>query len=1346
VNSFLLTVAGFVIAALTLAFTLPLFIDWNSYRHVFEAQASKLVGRNVFVGGDVRLRLLPTPLLRFGEVRIADDKGQIDTPFVQAESFTVWLSAPALMSGAIEAREIEIERPVVNLRLSADGQANWRDMGPREGELAFMPREVALGSVKLTDATIVVYRTPVSAPIKIEDLTGEFSARGLDGPYKFAGAFRYDDVVRDLRFSTGVRQPDGSLRLKLALRDGEATENIVLDGSISSLTARPSFDGDLLAQFAEEKNGLSRTSGEAGAAAQAPLEVRAKLATGLDKAILDELELTIRNDDKPQTMRGRLSVSWLDGLNINGDIASRWLDLDAFGVVPASAPQGLDQRVMSLLKNVMGQSARIARGQLHLTLEKARLAGDVVSDIDGQFELQGEEIIVSALSLGLPGSNRLQLNGTLAAKAGAPQFAGSVALEGGDLKQLLKWSGYEYEHLAVTVDAGFAIEAAVQKDDTRFVVSDAKGQLFGSSFDGGLRYEWDKRPTFSMDLASERLDFTKVFGQHATVASLLDLANSATEANQSAEVQSPPDASATQGWLTSGNARIDLRVASATLPGVEDGDLAIKVSLASGDLTIQRLILRSSNGLVLRAEGGLVGLDNKPSGRIMLTADAAKPEGIEALWSIMDLPAREALAVRAERLAPMRIAIAIESKSDDAKGLEARLGGAFDKSNIEVLARYTGDIAELAKGRFDVAGTIGNGDGAALVRQLFPELDPTNSDLFGGQRAEVSLKADGQIGADVASRTSLEIAQFRWEIDGTSNHSGEQATFDGQSTLRANDVERVLALAGMRLGPRAEAATVIAKANLKSTGAVHRFSDIEGQLGADAFSGAVEFDITAEQPSFAADLSVDNADMAQMLRPLLAWHRKPVGRAQRRRTARRRAPDAPPRAPDTRWAERSFDTDAVAKLKGRLSLKAKRLALAGALVMDDAELEAVMENGKIDVAKLAGNWAGGQTVLSASLQQREQGLAFSGEALIKQADLSHVSALGRTVPMATGRADLKLSVAGAGLTPKGLASSLSGSGKLDISQSSIRGLSAEALRGFAQSEVDAEVSRASALPARAALALQEAQFDLAPASVAINVKDGVVQLDKTVLHGPSGEAAVTSFVELASMKLDSEWSLAVAPRDEANQDLQLTMVFAGPINQVGQMKPRIDTKTLQRHITVLRIARDVELRAQSEEARRLAAEAAEAAKQARAAEQAQKAEAEKAALAARAAEAAKAAEAAAAASRAAKATRAAEAARAAERAAAQARRQAQPDGPPASRSAATPPQRPPVPAANANEPLPWATTTRTAPAPAAPAQPPSDQAPETAEAAEDAAPQRRTSRRRARQPSFDDGDFSIYSN
>ena len=60
-NNALLYIGGFFVVVLTALFAVPLFIDWNGYRGVFEEEASKVLGRDVRVGGEVNVRFLPTP-------------------------------------------------------------------------------------------------------------------------------------------------------------------------------------------------------------------------------------------------------------------------------------------------------------------------------------------------------------------------------------------------------------------------------------------------------------------------------------------------------------------------------------------------------------------------------------------------------------------------------------------------------------------------------------------------------------------------------------------------------------------------------------------------------------------------------------------------------------------------------------------------------------------------------------------------------------------------------------------------------------------------------------------------------------------------------------------------------------------------------------------------------------------------------------------------------------------------------------------------------------------------------------------------------------------------------------
>ncbi len=120
-NSLLLTLTALLILVLSALFAAPLVIDWNDYRPVFETQAAKLLGRQVKVGGQVHLVLLPAPELRFDDIKVADQDGSFDKPFLEARSLEAWLNIGALLSGGIEARKIAILDPVLRLDLKPDG-------------------------------------------------------------------------------------------------------------------------------------------------------------------------------------------------------------------------------------------------------------------------------------------------------------------------------------------------------------------------------------------------------------------------------------------------------------------------------------------------------------------------------------------------------------------------------------------------------------------------------------------------------------------------------------------------------------------------------------------------------------------------------------------------------------------------------------------------------------------------------------------------------------------------------------------------------------------------------------------------------------------------------------------------------------------------------------------------------------------------------------------------------------------------------------------------------------------------------------------------------------------------
>src|SRR3954463_5851737 len=122
VQTSLLGLAMLFIIALVAALVGPYFIDWGQFRPQFEAEASRVVGAQVRVGGALDARLLPAPslLLRSVVVGGANDLGK-----VRADKLDVEFSLGSLMRGEWRATELTINGLALDLGLDGQGHIDW---------------------------------------------------------------------------------------------------------------------------------------------------------------------------------------------------------------------------------------------------------------------------------------------------------------------------------------------------------------------------------------------------------------------------------------------------------------------------------------------------------------------------------------------------------------------------------------------------------------------------------------------------------------------------------------------------------------------------------------------------------------------------------------------------------------------------------------------------------------------------------------------------------------------------------------------------------------------------------------------------------------------------------------------------------------------------------------------------------------------------------------------------------------------------------------------------------------------------------------------------------------------
>src|SRR6516162_1678680 len=197
-SNFLIALAVFLITVLGALFAVPYFIDWNGYRGVFEEEATRLLGREVRVGGAVNLHVLPTPYFRFEKVRIADTSVNLQEPFFRADSLTVKLNVAPLFRGAIEANEIEFERPVLRLAADEEGGWNWQSFGAALASAAYLPTNVALASVRIGNGVLALHGQDGSERARYSRIDAELSAPALRGPYRLRGTLGSGADQREL--------------------------------------------------------------------------------------------------------------------------------------------------------------------------------------------------------------------------------------------------------------------------------------------------------------------------------------------------------------------------------------------------------------------------------------------------------------------------------------------------------------------------------------------------------------------------------------------------------------------------------------------------------------------------------------------------------------------------------------------------------------------------------------------------------------------------------------------------------------------------------------------------------------------------------------------------------------------------------------------------------------------------------------------------------------------------------------------------------------------------------------------------------------------------------------------
>lgn len=1160
-NNALLYFGGLLVVILTALFAVPLFIDWNGYRGMFEEEASKVLGRDVRVGGEVNVRFLPTPYVRFEKVRLADPTGHTGESFVRAESFTMWLSGPALLRGVLEANMVELNKPVLTLALDGKGSGNWASLRLKPAALPFVPKDVTLNSVRLIDGALALYNSTAEPIGRIEDINGELAAEALDGPFKFKGTVLWSGEYREIKLVTDKPDSDGSFRIKANARALKAINSYTLDGKIESLSSAPKFTGELTAKLPAPAgdDAAVKDKGEQ----HSGVDFKSAVTADAMSARFDNISLSLENAAEQQLVTGTATSNWAAAPRLDVALTSKWLDLDriaAPGQEIATFPK-LKQMTAALMRSFSGEGA----AAVQLAVDQIKMGGETAGGLRLDMERSGSDVRIRRFSTGLPGGARLALNGDVKDEAGKVTFRGSGSAHGTNASRLLAWAAKSGTELDIKAEGPFSADGALIISENHFELKDAAAEFNGRPVTGELVMSDEGRRLISVALESSRLDTSLFFPGTAQEIE--------TQIRQLFGLVPKSDtAPATQA---SAQSDIELRLLTAELKHGEQiyRNVDARLSLDAGNITIKRADFTTPAGLSVGIEGKLAKGQASGHGTIAYELAAKTPEAAQDAVTIFGL-SNIMSAARVSAFGPGQIAGLVHIGKGNETSADITVEGTLNGAQVSGQAIFDNGFGSWRTAPGSTTFKLKAQDPGVITGLIGLPLKSADPDA---RPTEVVVASSGPLATGSAALVIVKSQGLDATFNGRAvwPESGTIA-FAGPIDVKARDMQELLALAGYKLPGGVAGTPVEGQIEVAGEQSTWTFSSRQLVLGNSTVSGSLSLKPAGEQlTSVSGDIAADRVTIAALLSSLL---------------------DKPPVAADpvadpavtaaSIWPESVFNFTSLKGIEGGVDVHFGVFDVSGALSVHDGAMKFAVAPGSVTLSSITGQAAGGNVDASAKLESVAGGVNLQTALKITKADLAMLAG------KASGHASLDVAASGKAQSPAGLIAALTGTGVIDLDGARIIGPMPQTVSAAANQVLQNKAtSDPDAIQSAIETSLATSHAVLGTRKVALTLADGAVKVEPIAIETPEGRARLTTTADLMSMRLDGQWQVSgvvapLPPLKDVGADYvppppkgplpPAVIVYTGRFDDLKTLSANVDTSELQRELTVRQMERNVE--------------------------------------------------------------------------------------------------------------------------------------------------------------------------
>ncbi len=1140
----LATLATILILVLGAAFAVPAFVDWTAYRSGIEKTASAILGRKVSILGDIDIVLLPEPHIRAAS--IAAGNGKADGALMTASAVDISLSLQAILGGRLEASKLKLVHP--ELTLDFTKPFSQPETAAMDGAFAL---SAEVKSIEIEAGRISVFsRSSAGAEaLALTKINGFVSASPPGGAYRFAGRLTQNGHQYDVKLSAA---PDSEKGVKLAGNAVDAASKISLqaDGLLNA-AEDPGFEGTMALNLPQ-------------GAGRLPFEIQLKSAAkiGFAEAALDDLSLTLDEQNRPQVFAGSAKLAF-DAKTASIALQAHALDADT--LASASAGQGT---AMGAAASAEWSRLRSALGNLLWLYPEYAVS---LAFEAGQIQLKGEPIenvlihgtrrpqrwIFEQAQAALPGGASVKLAGTLTGGS-TPRLNATAALEGKNLSRLSRWLIPPGPGGARAPAGAFAVQGSLTLSNEVSAFEGVSGSLEGTPFTASLHFEKAPVRKLQLALAGENFDLSSVESEQESAAALSPESFKEVWQGGLAQVAALLGGDP-QGFDT---ADVDISAGGIKTSTAEAKNVAIHVKFDKDLITVSKLSAETASGLVLRGEGA-VPLRGTGQGRFDGRLEARSPQAIVQLAGLAGAR-RGSFERRAADMAPA--ALSIGYSNDAATGTAtALLSGNLGPARVECRAQLKGPLSDWRTDQLSTQFKISEPDSNKLLSLLFPDaVFAPGASLSPGALA-VSLNG---VSEQLETSATLTSGALWVQLDGATDIKAQSAGFKGKASASSLTPEQFLPDSLLALLGGEPRANLRLSANIAAATGRFDADELIAETQKNLVTGRLAIETRGGITRADANLKADKASLPALLGYFLSG--TPADGAALAVPA---ALGAPPPAPGI-WSGRPFSMPAFQETAGKIFLVARTLKLSDALVLTDAQFNANLDKGRLDIEDLRGRTLGGS--FDASLSLTAKGATVSGEAEISLdgAGLTELASPG-TSPVVAGQASLSLLVSGQGLSPRGLISVLRGRGTIRLSGGTLAKMSPTAVQTSAEELLAEQLPLTEgAVTNKILAAIQTSDFAFRRLKIPVNVADGILEIRRASFRGDEGTVRMEGYLDLNKAQVDSTWQMGVSS-DSRHKWPPVKIMLSGPLRELGARPKFLAGEDFVRAILVRKMEGDI---------------------------------------------------------------------------------------------------------------------------------------------------------------------------